>query len=63
MPDLLTPNLVRLPPYLATSLHFPDYGVHEICFDISQGLRVKDEEERMLVGEGYPATQPRMSFS
>lgn len=35
MPDLLTPNLVQLPPYLATSLHLQDYGVYEIYFDIS----------------------------
>lgn len=55
MPDLLTPSLVQLPPYLATSLHLQDYEVHEIYFDISQGLRVKDKEESMLVGEGYTA--------
>ena len=63
MPDLLTPNPVRLPPCLATSLHLWDHEVYEIYFDIRQGLRVKDKEERMLVGEGYADAQPRMSFS
>lgn len=62
MPDLLPPNLARLPPYLSTSLHLCDSEVYEIYFDISQGLGVKDKEERMLVGEGYADAQPRMSF-